>query len=75
MTLGELLERLHAIEDRARQLFAFEESVANLEIVVRGMDEDGNDFCGALISADLEESHGDETLFHACRVNATTTQG
>ena len=65
MKLGELLDQLHQIEQRARQIFAFEESVRELEIVVRGMDEDGQDFCGALISADVEESHDGETLFVA----------
>jgi hypothetical protein len=38
----------------------------DLQIVVRGIDEDGGDFCGGIFSAEVERSHDeDESPFFA----------
>lgn len=68
MTVGDLLDTLAAI-DCAREDVdppMTLEAWRALEITVRGQDEDGSDFCGALQSVGIETGHDDnETEFLA----------
>lgn len=54
MTVGDLIDAL------AVPVGASREAWRALEITVRGQDEDGNDFCGALTSATINVAHDDD---------------
>lgn len=67
MTIGDLLDTLGAM-DAAREDVEppmTDEEWRDLEIVVRGADAEGNDFCGSLRSVGFEEACGDGGTFAA----------
>lgn len=69
LTVGELLDALDRAEATVRRRAVAglsREQWRAMEIVVRGADEDGADFCGSLRACGVEFAHDDdETLFLA----------
>ena len=68
MTVGDLLDMLGALHAACEDVEPplSDDDWRALEIVVRGSDEDGNDFCGDLRSVDIEEAcGGDGEIFLA----------
>jgi len=61
--VGELLDMLAAVDAARKHVNA--EEWRDLDIVVRGADNDGNDFCGNLVSVGIEIGCGDSGEFLA----------
>ena len=68
MKIGKLLDMIAATERAVREDIDHPMTLAewrNLDVVVRGMDDDGNDFCGSLVSVGVETGCGDTGKFLA----------